>query len=141
MITTLSQLIAQTESATDITALRLEPAYSPSAANIEKCLNGHKRQISRSTAEMICRTSWGLYQIMGDNIYALGFTGRILDYWVSPEIQLDFFNRYCLGRNIDYTLSEILNEKTKRDIFAKKYNGSVIYGDRLVNIYNSTTSL
>lgn len=141
MITTLSQLIAQTESANKVDALRLEPAYHPSAANIQRCLAAHKKQISLSTAEMICRTSWGLYQIMGDNIYSMGFTAPILEYWKDPEIQLDFFKRYCLRANIDYTLAEVLNEKNKRDNFAKRYNGSLIYSDRLLKIYNDSTSL
>lgn len=137
MITTLSELIAHTESANHLHALRYEPAYRPSASNVQKCIEAN-RPMSRVTAETICASSIGLYQILFDNVYSLGYTGTVLDWWKSPDLQLEFFNRYCLRNNIDYTLQEILTDIKKRQNFAARYNGPggrVIYAERLMNIY------
>jgi hypothetical protein len=134
MITTLSELVAQLESANKSFALRFEPHYQPSQANVLKCagLNG----CNYSTAEMICRCSWGLFQIMGDNLYSLGLDVPISQYWINTDLQASYFHRFLAAKKIDFELDEILADKSVRERFALKYNGSLLYAERLMNIYN-----
>lgn len=139
MITTLSQLIAQVESANSIQALRFEPAFHPTTKNITACIAAHKPfgGMSYVTAEGLLAHSFGLYQIMGENIYDLGYSGTILDWWNSADKQLDTFTKFCTNKGINYSLGEIVNDATKRLNFAKKYNGSAMYADRMLVVYNS----
>jgi hypothetical protein len=134
MITTLSELIAQTESANKPFALRFEPHYQPSQANVLKC--AAMNQCTYPTAEMICRCSWGLFQIMGDNLYSLGLDMSISQYWTDTDIQATYFHRFLAAKKIDFELDEILADKSVRERFASKYNGSLLYAERLMNIYN-----
>lgn len=134
MITTLSQLIAQTESAGKISALRFEPKFKPSQTNVLKCAGFNK--VSVQTAEVICASSWGLYQLMGENLYSFGYQGTILDFWKNPDLQLDYFNLHNKLRYIDFTLDEVITDPVKRTKFATRYNGSAMYADRMLSIYN-----
>lgn len=136
MITTLSQLVARVESSGRPGALRLEPLYKPSQAALAICAR-YNPGLSLATREMICRTSWGLYQVMGDNLYLQGLETSILDFWKDEGAQLGAFKRYVVRRGIDYTLDEILTDKKKREHFALRYNGSIKYAARLIEIYNS----
>ena len=137
MITTISQLIAQTESAGNKWAIRFEPGFHPSTLNVKRCIDcAAPATMSFATAETLCASSWSLYQIMGENVYDLGYRGNFLDYFVDEQKQLDIFNRYLQSRQIDYDLETVLNDQLKRENFARKYNGSAAYADRLLAIYH-----
>jgi hypothetical protein len=134
MITTLSELIARVESAGNLFAVRLEPKYNPAQSNALKCAGVNR--CTYPTAEMLCRCSWGLYQIMGDNLYSLGLDVPISRYWNDAEMQADYFAKFLEAKKINFTLDQILNDKDTRERFALKYNGSLLYADRLINVYN-----
>lgn len=138
MITNISQLIAQVESNGNINALRFEPAYHPDPRAFlpaRTALPG----MSFQTYETILATSWGLYQIMGDNLYLLGLKVPILEYWKDPDLQAVYFNRFCVGRNISYSLDEVLNDDKKRQDFAHHYNGNTIgYSTRMLKVYHDS---
>jgi len=121
MITTLAQLIAQAESSNNAQALRFEPNYSANDANILAIKILHK--CNNSTASTLASMSWGLYQIMGDNLAKMGLSVSLIDYLNSPDIQDDYFLRYCVLNGINYSLSEIQSDRQKLLNFATRYNG------------------
>lgn len=137
MISSISQLIALVESNGDINALRFEPAYHPDKRAYPLIRQFHPG-LSLVTYDTILATSWGHYQIMGDNLYMLGLRSPILDYWKDADLQAVFFNRFCVQRNISYTLDEVLNNAEKRADFAHHYNGGGNipgYSARLLSVY------
>lgn len=112
MITTLSQLIAKSESNSTISAVRFEPAYHPDTRAFslaQKAMPG----LSYATYEMFLACSFGLYQIMGDNLYLLGLDKPLSVYWNDADMQADFFNRFCTQRRIAYSLTEVINDPVK----------------------------
>lgn len=138
MIQTISELIAQAESNNRLSALRFEPSYHPTEYAYPKITKYHPG-LSKSTYDTILASSWGKYQIMGDNLYMLGLRSTILDFWQDETLQDQYFNGFIKSREIDFTLEEILNDKEKRDKFSHRYNGSTVYGERLVGIYRMST--
>lgn len=135
--TTLAQLIAKCESNNDQFAVRFERLYHPKSDNVSKL--AHQSRITFTTAEILCSMSFGYYQIMGDNLVSLGLEGSIIEYCASPQLQDVFFNRYCTQNHCVYSLEEILTDQTKREDFAKKYNGPgniTAYSQRLLAMVN-----
>jgi hypothetical protein len=57
-------------------------------------------------------------------------------YWSDAEMQADYFAKFLEAKKINFTLEQILNDKDTRERFALKYNGSLLYADRLMNVYN-----
>jgi len=57
---------------------------------------------SIDTALMILSTSWGIFQILGINIYALcGYDKSIIAYLMSPEEQVNIFYKFCDIQKLD----------------------------------------
>jgi hypothetical protein len=134
MITSLSQLIAEVESADNQYAMRNEPAHKPADEFVSQARTYNA--CSLDTAHMICATSWGKYQMMGDNLYWLGYKGSVGAFLCNPETQLNFFNLYIAKRKIDYKLMEMLADNTKLLHFATLYNGNgSAYSARMLAIY------
>jgi hypothetical protein len=73
---------------------------------------------------------------MGDNLYSLGLDVPISRYWADTDLQATYFHRFLAAKKIDFELDEILADKSVRERFALKYNGSLLYAERLMNIYN-----
>jgi len=133
MIGTISQLIAQIESSNNPHALRFEPRFNPTAENIAAA--SHSNMCSTSTGNMICATSWGLYQIMGESLYALGLKSSIFDFINSPALQLVYFNEFLASRKLGaITLEDLRTDQTKREYFAARYNGAAYpYANVILN--------
>ena len=136
MITTLSQLIAQVESSGNPVAVRFEPHYR---CDVESALKMKKlAACDFDTADVLCACSWGLFQIMGDNLIALGLKTSPIEYCGDKIAQLDMFNAYCVQNRCDYTIDEIITDINKRKDFAEKYNGPDAvnsYAQALLNTY------
>lgn len=143
MSTTLSQLVAQVESGNCPQAVRHEPGFGKyvTSAAIGNCIATFKKKgayMNRATAIEICKMSFGLYQIMGENLYSVCDIGMtVFDFVQDEDAQLQAFNRYCFSRRIVYSLEEILTNKTKREHFALRYNGSRAYAQTLMNAAKS----
>ena len=134
--TTLADLIAQVESSCNQYALRFEKAYIPQDQNIETMSIINK--CSKITAEILCKMSFGLFQIMGNNLISLGLSTSVFQYCNSIAAQEQMFSRYCIRNNCEYSLDDILNDETKRLDFAKKYNGPgqpEVYAKYLIDTY------
>lgn len=135
---TLGDVVAQAESSGNQYALRFEPDHNPydnkiaSMATLCKC--------SRVTAKVLCQMSFGLFQIMGDNLVDLGLSTNVFLYCDSIARQNEMFIRYCIRNNCEYTVDDILNDETKRLDFAKKYNGPGqpdVYAKYLLDTYSA----
>lgn len=137
MITTLSQLIAAAESGNNQYAVRFEPAYHPDPKAVSKLAG--IMECTANTAEILCSCSWGLYQIMGDNLVNLGLQISPIHYCAIPAMQDQYFSKFLARDNLSsFTLADILHYPEKRLQFAKLYNGPGLperYADYLMQVY------
>lgn len=135
-INTLADLIFQVESSGDWFAVRFEPSHVPRADYVVRMRD--LCNINYDTARVLCQMSWGGFQIMGDELIALGLTVSPLEYCASPGMQTDFFNKYCIADHLSLTLADVLNDESKRLLFARLYNGPgniSAYADRMLTVY------
>ena len=136
--TTLADLIAQVESGGNHFASRFEPAHEPRISFINQMVSIAKCNFV--TAKILCSMSFGLYQIMGDELMDLDLTRHPFDYAGDITLQAEFFNRYCIRNNCEYTLDDVINDESKRLDFARKYNGPgnvEAYAQRIIDIYEA----
>lgn len=137
MITTLSGLIAAAESSNNQWAVRYEPAHVPVSNFVMSMM--HAAQCNLATAEILCKCSWGLYQIMGDELISRGMAISPIDYCSDIPMQNLMLGKVLIEKKIStYTLSDILNDPTKRATFARLYNGPGAvdqYAEYLVDTY------
>ena len=135
MISTLSQLISRAESGNNLYAVRFEPAFTPSQLAIENC--ARYNNCTQATAKAICAMSFGLYQIMGEELYRRGILkGPVTLYANSAEAQLSAFNTLISEKGINYTLQQVLTVPACRENFAHHYNGNAdAYGTYLLATY------
>lgn len=126
--TNLARIIGQVESAGRLNALRFEPGTMVNVtARHLKAVNAaqHVHNCSVSTAGMICSTSWGLYQIMGFNIYNLGCTHTVFDYVADPAIQSEMLQKFLVADGLgNATWAAMADDDALLRRFATLYNGS-----------------
>lgn len=128
--TTLLRVIAQTESADWRYAVRFESAtYGVTEREYPKSLHNCQvaNRCSQDTAKMICATSWGVYQMMGFNIYGDNSPCKLtaIGLFICDDICQENMQEYFL-RSIGH--SETTWEQMKlssqvREGFISKYNG------------------
>jgi N-acetylmuramidase len=126
----LALIIAQVESNTNKYALRFEPEVyehirmNPSAEQIKLVRSiAQANMCTTPTAEIIYSTSWGLFQLMGFNIYAQGWTQSIGLYLEDIEEQNLSFDRFVEAKKISFTWDELKNSPQSLEHFATEYNG------------------
>lgn len=135
----LAQLIAQVESGNDFRAFRFEPqtfqniSNRPVTAALTKIIECN--HVSLATARVIYASSWGMYQIMGFNLYALGFMGHVIEFANDPSLQLAAFHWFLDANHINWTLKDIMADDNKLRMFAVAYNGSDAYAARMKQFY------
>lgn len=129
MISIISELVAKVESNGIPYAMRFEPKFTVSPQAVNNCIRAYKPlQISRATAEMICLTSWGKFQIMGENLYTIcGLQGDVNAFMSNEELQEACFQTFIEKRGINFTLEDIRQDAGKMNLFARRYNGSSEY--------------
>jgi hypothetical protein len=135
MSTTLHDLIAYVETKNDSAAFRFEPAtYSRLIAkrsDSQKAIIAKiiaENNCSWGTAIMIFCSSFGLTQIMGENLYAGLFDGKVIDYLNDPSDQRNAFARFLNANRLAHFSPEVLSDSHAARIeFALKYNGSPDY--------------
>lgn len=89
---------------------------------------------SMDTARSIYSTSYGAFQIMGFNIYELGYTKSVFDYINSPADQSKMFAAFLDSKQINETWSDLKQSAGALSNFAIKYNGSTVYVDRMLQV-------
>lgn len=139
----LSDVVAQVESRNNPLAMRYEPAYQPSVRGLrltsDLAVNGF---IDRITAGVICKTSWGAYQIMGNNLYDLmDYRHTLFSFLSSPQKQLDIFIAFVQHAKFGFdnpTFTQLTNAEL--DAFAQYYNGSLVYAESLKKAYSELSA-
>lgn len=142
IISRLAELIRHVESDNIKTAIRYEPNFEKyvSEKAVDRCREAHKpAYMNNTTARSILKHSFGFYQIMGENIYSLGYDKTIFDFVNSEDEQERMFDKFCRSRGITYSLHEIMTDKKKREHFAWRYNGSIGYAETLLDKYRKVT--
>lgn len=129
MTLTLAQVISRVESNDNPRAMRFEAglferwqeAPTPAEATLLVRIKAIHR-CSLDTARMVACTSWGRYQLLGENIYDEGgYAGHIVDYLASDTEQLASFTRFVAERRINADL--VLTDDGLMQKFAGAYNG------------------
>jgi len=128
---TLAEIIKLIESSGNMQAVRFEPFFykrlksktnDPAVLKIREI---HK--CTYYTALMIASTSWGLYQIMGYNLYFYNLTDKtVFEFLFDQEEQDQAFQKFIEKRNIAFTIEELKKDPEKIRKFAKYYNGDEI---------------
>jgi hypothetical protein len=124
----LARIIARVESSGNISAVRFEPTVYDGLS-----LNDREQSLiekiaalnicSHDTARVIFSSSYGLYQIMGFNVYQLGFDVPILAFWQSDEVQLRCLQKFLNNHQINLPWSTLKDDPAKLGDFAARYNG------------------
>lgn len=142
MISTLSDLIAQVESSGNQQAVRYEPLHQPANGYVSRM--AVVAACSIDTARVLCSMSWGLYQIMGDELIAKGLNVSPIFFCSQATMQYNFFNRVLVEKGLNaYTLSDIIDNQTDREFFAQEYNGPgnvAAYSQRLLDVYKKSVT-
>ena len=128
----LKDIIKQIESSNNKLAVRFEPHFYQRLKEqefndraIQKIKELHK--CNTDTAYMIASTSWGLFQIMGYNLYFYGLTDKtVFEFLFNEEEQGQAFEKFTQIKNINFTVDELLEDENKIKKFAKLYNGDEI---------------
>lgn len=139
----LSRVIKAIESSGNAHALRFEPAqYAAIKMQLtDKALLAtiaKRNYCSTPTAEVLACTSFGAYQIMGSNLYSLGWNNDVANFLTDPASQDLLFGEFLDVHSINDTLADLLSDPEKLSKFAKVYNGSLAYG---VSIRTAATSI
>lgn len=137
-------IISQVESSGFSGALRFEPIIYVTTSKLE---TGPEAELLQKiaecnhctlvTARMLYSTSYGLYQIMGHQLYRLGFYRPVSEFLAGPHARIfqdTFFAKYLASHGILFTWSEMAADSNKLDLFARYYNGSTAYADRMKEI-------
>lgn len=141
MITTVAELIAQAESSGNKFAVRYEPKHAPDIQFVKEMMDACR--CSFATAYVMCQCSWGLYQIMGDELMEKKLGVSPMAYCNDVETQNYFFLQVLQEKRLDhYTLQDILTNESARLDFATKYNGPgqpEVYAQYLLDTYKKAT--
>lgn len=140
MITTLSQLVAEVESGNNVFAVRHEPAWRYTTKKIIDSFHRAHRplKMSNQTALTLLACSFGKYQVMGSVLYEIGFQEELIKFAASEFLQDFWFKEVLKYKGIEFSLTEILQDEKKRNLFARRYNGDAsVYGARLMNVYHT----
>lgn len=140
---TVPDIIAHIESSGDPYAYRFEPtvyknlstgALTPAHLEIvQNIMAVHK--CSQSSAMVIYSSSYGLYQIMGFNLYDANNLNCSLQFGCfmnSTDWQSTFFARLLTRMGLTYSVDDLANNPNLRMHFAVTYNGSSVYEDAIV---------
>jgi hypothetical protein len=114
----IADVIKTIESSNNQYAFRFEEKlyflHRASKTNLSKVLKRIRmiNQCSNDTALMICSTSWGLYQILGINIYGMcGYDKSIINFLKNANDQENVFKDFCdiQKLDLDKTEKELIN--------------------------------
>jgi hypothetical protein len=135
----LRNVIAQLESGYNVYAMRFEPNFyqrirarfddagDESARNAMRLyVKIHGYTPSKDTMAAICATSWGMYQILGWNLFVYGLIGVPLPEWQkNPVIQDSSFDAFLARNGFDGWGDRPYNQisDSEKRQFARMYNG------------------
>lgn len=134
----LMRIEAMVESSNNQWATRFEPTvyqritnqgYTPLLTTIQK-VNG----CSGGTARQIYSTSYGKYQMMGFNLYGLGWQKTTGEFMADTDSQDLFFALFLQDNKINFTWAQMKADQALLDTFSIHYNGSTAYSARVQQV-------
>ena len=143
----LKDIIKLIESSNNPKAVRFEPLFYE---NLKTKTNDHAilkikeiHKCSYYTALMIASTSWGLFQIMGYNLYFYSLTEKtVFDFLFDEEEQEKAFEKFIQIKKINFTVEELLEDENKIKKFARLYNGDEIgYSRKIMRLLENETNV
>jgi hypothetical protein len=139
---TLAAVVALVESRNNPNAMRFEPDLYHRIQTrlrllpIDSLILDMRRRValihgcSFDTACMILATSWGKFQLLGENIYdsqilpgRYPYNCTVVQFLNSPPLQEVMFNSFLVRRGIDFTIFGIMDDESLRNAFIEVYNG------------------
>ena len=131
---TLRQAVAHVESSGRTSAVRYEPAYTPSPHS-QQVFSQYNGWTDSLTIDTLLKSSFGKYQIMADNLYnMINYTKPLNEFWASEAEQDDVFQQFCVKIGFGaYTQTDV-TQVPNLDTFARRYNGSIVYATSLLNV-------
>jgi N-acetylmuramidase len=132
--TPLAQIIASIESTNNHAAIRFEPRLYAAESILDKTLVARiqgANDCDSNTARMIACTSWGAFQVLGENIYSLRWSDSIGLFLMSPSAQTDMFESFLTFRKLPNDWNALKSNGPLLENFARVYNGSPAYSIRM----------
>ena len=144
---TLAECIAEVESAGNQNALRFEPVVWRHLDN-HPFVNGEFFEaaggwIDSDTSAMIAATSFGLYQILGVNIWNGSYKGTMCEYLSDLSVQAACLRDFFIHNLPNYDPFGDASKLTMADLqtIGRIYNGNaVLYGKALADAYHTLAS-
>jgi hypothetical protein len=118
-------------------SLALYAAHASHVADTKRTLVARIAQLNmctEETAQVIYSTSFGLYQLMGYNLYANGLHQPISNYLNGVQarvLQDAMFAKFLAGHGLLHTWKEMAADQDLLNHFALHYNGSLAYANRM----------
>lgn len=121
---TTAEIIAEIESGNNPLAYRYEGGWRLSRPEL---LDDYakKFRLSIPSAKVLFMSSWGKYQIMGENLIAFGYDKTFFEFLFDEPAQDFYFRKFLVKKGIDFTSEEMRYNKLLINNFSLKYNGSV----------------
>lgn len=135
----LSDVVAETESAGKIDAMRFEPSVFQRLAPQRNIVRyGSTEIMTLETSRVLGSMSFGAYQIMGYNLYGVCQYARPLtEYLTNESQQLFSFAKFIEHGKFDDNEFEVYVENNDLLLrFSKFYNGSEHYASSLLASYH-----
>lgn len=137
---TTAHIIAAIESSNNPFAYRFEPGVMGRSRRTDQADLLHTieriNMVDAESASVIYSSSYGLFQIMGFNLYSeLEYNASFGFFLANVQDQLKAFNNFLIHEKIKFTPEELLNDTAKRQLFAQVYNGpgnSDVYADKIL---------
>jgi hypothetical protein len=131
---TLAQAVAAVESAGNPHAYQFVQALydaqiaSPVATSAQPIIDriASIHSCDHDSAVAICFSSYGLFQILGENIWdpaGFAYPNDFIDYCADTDSQQDSFEEFCARFGIAYTAEELLADDAKLTAFVTRWNG------------------
>lgn len=126
---TLAQVVSEVESGGNQFAVRFERGIFNRITNqgtspcVDRIIRIH--HCSDDTARVIYSTSYGLYQIMGFNLYSkLSCTRSYIGFLNDTVLQLQMFTAFLRFNNMDkFTVETLVSDPVALNNFSAAYNG------------------
>lgn len=134
----LARIIAQVESSQFPFAIRYEPGIKSFQPELLRLIYKGNRLADAdkfgysATARVIYATSYGKFQVMGYELYQLGFTGAVGEYLGNEEEQERMFSMFLNAKRINSAWESLKANQPALTQFALKYNGSDQYANRML---------
>jgi|GEM_PF-1738289 len=138
-----ADVVQRIESSGQLDAVRFESGIFNGSFDVHVLANIKKfNNCSDMTSKAIYSMSFGLFQIMGFNLYdsnICGYTGTLGPYLTDVVIQKTSLNKFFNAKHLDYTVQQLADDQMARWHFATIYNGpgaTQAYEQKIVTALN-----